>query len=60
MWISRISDEGGAGSWVVAMMKQLDNPGATEPTPNVGSRGLGVRDLLAPSDRDPQKCPSTP
>jgi hypothetical protein len=26
VWISGMSDEGGAGSWVAAMMKQLDNP----------------------------------
>ena len=25
-WIAGMSDEGGAGSWVAAMMKQLDNP----------------------------------
>ncbi|PNB53462.1 hypothetical protein C1X77_26180, partial [Pseudomonas sp. GW531-E2] len=30
VWISGMSDEGGAGSWVAAMMKQLDNPDATE------------------------------
>jgi hypothetical protein len=29
-WIAGMSDEGGAGSWVAAMMKQLDNPEATE------------------------------
>nr|WP_246587097.1 DUF5695 domain-containing protein [Stakelama flava] len=26
VWIAGMSDEGGAGSWVAAMMKQLDNP----------------------------------
>ncbi len=30
VWISGMSDEGGAGSWVAAMMKQLDNPDAGE------------------------------
>lgn len=25
-WIAGLSDEGGAGSWVAAMLKQLDNP----------------------------------
>jgi hypothetical protein len=30
VWISGMSDEGGAGSWVAAMMKQLDNPDAVE------------------------------
>ena len=30
VWISGMSDEGGAGSWVAAVMKQLDNPDATE------------------------------
>lgn len=29
-WIAGMSDEGGAGSWVAAMMKQLDNPVASE------------------------------
>jgi hypothetical protein len=26
VWIAGLSDEGGAGAWVAAMMKQLDNP----------------------------------
>lgn len=26
VWVAGMSDEGGAGSWVAAMMKQLDNP----------------------------------
>ncbi|MFV0623676.1 DUF5695 domain-containing protein [Sphingomonas sp. ac-8] len=26
VWIAGMSDEGGAGAWVAAMMKQLDNP----------------------------------
>jgi len=30
VWISGMSDEGGGGSWVAAMMKQLDNPDAVE------------------------------
>lgn len=30
VWISGMSDEGGGGSWVAAIMKQLDNPDATE------------------------------
>ncbi|MGH6744358.1 DUF5695 domain-containing protein [Novosphingobium sp.] len=30
VWVSGMSDEGGAGSWVAAMMKQLDNPNAEE------------------------------
>ena len=30
VWISGMSDEGGAGSWVAAMMKQLDNPDPAE------------------------------
>lgn len=30
VWISGMSDEGGAGSWVAAVMKQLDNPNAAE------------------------------
>lgn len=30
VWISGMSDEGGAGSWVAAVMKQLDNPNADE------------------------------
>ncbi len=30
VWISGMSDEGGAGAWVAAMMKQLDNPDAGE------------------------------
>lgn len=30
VWISGMSDEGGAGSWVAAIMKQLDNPDAAE------------------------------
>lgn len=30
VWIAGMSDEGGAGSWVAAMMKQLDNPVRTE------------------------------
>ena len=30
VWISGMSDEGGAGSWVAAMAKQLDNPDAAE------------------------------
>jgi hypothetical protein len=30
VWISGMSDEGGGGSWVAAMAKQLDNPDATE------------------------------
>ncbi|WP_229261947.1 DUF5695 domain-containing protein [Duganella guangzhouensis] len=30
VWISGMSDEGGGGSWVAAIMKQLDNPDAGE------------------------------
>lgn len=30
VWISGMSDEGGGGSWVAAIMKQLDNPDAAE------------------------------
>ncbi|MGN6376126.1 MAG: DUF5695 domain-containing protein [Sphingomonas sp.] len=30
VWIAGMSDEGGAGSWVAAMMKQLDNPAPEE------------------------------
>ncbi|HUQ10050.1 MAG TPA: DUF5695 domain-containing protein [Steroidobacteraceae bacterium] len=30
VWISGMSDEAGAGSWVAAMMKQLDDPNAGE------------------------------
>jgi hypothetical protein len=30
VWVSGMSDEGGAGSWVAAMMKQLDNPSPEE------------------------------
>lgn len=30
VWIAGMSDEGGAGSWVAAVMKQLDNPAADE------------------------------
>ncbi|WP_267394291.1 MULTISPECIES: DUF5695 domain-containing protein [unclassified Sphingomonas] len=30
VWISGMSDEGGGGSWVAAMVKQLDNPDAAE------------------------------
>lgn len=30
VWISGMSDEGGAGSWVAAIMKQLDNPDVAE------------------------------
>src|SRR5204862_468104 len=30
VWIAGMSDEGGAGSWVAAVMKQLDNPDAAE------------------------------
>lgn len=30
VWISGMSDEGGGGSWVAAMSKQLDNPNAAE------------------------------
>ncbi len=30
VWISGMSDEGGGGSWVAAMAKQLDNPDAAE------------------------------
>jgi hypothetical protein len=30
VWIAGMSDEGGAGSWVAAMMKQLDNPDREE------------------------------
>ncbi|WP_343525936.1 DUF5695 domain-containing protein [Sphingomonas sp.] len=30
VWISGMSDEGGGGSWVAAVMKQLDNPDAGE------------------------------
>jgi hypothetical protein len=29
-WIAGMSDEGGAGSWVAAMLKQLDNPEPAE------------------------------
>lgn len=30
VWIAGLSDEGGAGSWVAATMKQLDNPDPVE------------------------------
>lgn len=30
VWIAGMSDEGGAGAWVAAMMKQLDHPDAVE------------------------------
>lgn len=30
VWITGMSDEGGAGSWVAAIMKQLDNPDPAE------------------------------
>lgn len=30
VWIAGLSDEGGAGSWVAAFSKQLDNPDAAE------------------------------
>lgn len=30
VWIAGLSDEGGAGSWVAAFVKQLDNPDAAE------------------------------
>ncbi|HVI99405.1 MAG TPA: DUF5695 domain-containing protein [Sphingomonas sp.] len=30
VWIAGMSDEGGAGSWVAAMIKQLDNPDPAE------------------------------
>jgi len=30
VWISGMSDEGGAGSWVAAIAKQLDNPDSAE------------------------------
>ncbi|WP_294138317.1 DUF5695 domain-containing protein [Sphingomonas sp.] len=30
VWIAGMSDEGGGGAWVAAMMKQLDNPDAGE------------------------------
>jgi hypothetical protein len=30
VWIAGLSDEGGAGSWVAALVKQLDNPDAAE------------------------------
>ena len=30
VWIAGMSDEGGGGSWVAAISKQLDNPDATE------------------------------
>lgn len=30
VWIAGMSDEGGAGSWVAATMKQLDNPSPAE------------------------------
>jgi hypothetical protein len=30
VWIAGMSDEGGGGAWVAAMMKQLDNPDAEE------------------------------
>lgn len=30
VWISGMSDEGGAGAWVAGMMKQLDNPDPAE------------------------------
>jgi hypothetical protein len=30
VWISGMSDEGGAGAWVAAMVKQLDNPDPQE------------------------------
>ncbi|RKF18921.1 hypothetical protein D6851_14065 [Altericroceibacterium spongiae] len=30
VWIAGMSDEGGAGAWVSAMMKQLDNPDPAE------------------------------
>ncbi|MDC7683440.1 DUF5695 domain-containing protein [Asticcacaulis sp. BYS171W] len=30
VWVSGLSDEGGAGAWLAAIMKQLDNPNAEE------------------------------
>lgn len=30
VWIAGLSDEGGAGAWLAAIMKQLDNPDAAE------------------------------
>ncbi|WP_199560220.1 DUF5695 domain-containing protein [Sphingomonas psychrotolerans] len=30
VWVAGMSDEGGGGSWVAAMMKQLDNPDPAE------------------------------
>ncbi len=30
VWVAGMSDEGGAGSWVAAMIKQLDNPNPEE------------------------------
>jgi len=30
VWVAGMSDEGGAGAWVAAIMKQLDNPDAGE------------------------------
>ncbi|EQB15419.1 DUF5695 domain-containing protein [Novosphingobium lindaniclasticum] len=30
VWVAGMSDEGGAGSWVAAIMKQLDNPNPEE------------------------------
>jgi len=30
VWVAGMSDEGGAGAWVAAMAKQLDNPNAAE------------------------------
>lgn len=30
VWVSGLSDEGGAGAWLAAIMKQLDNPKAEE------------------------------
>ncbi len=30
VWIAGLSDEGGAGSWIAAVMKQLDNPDPRE------------------------------
>jgi len=30
VWIAGLSDEGGAGAWLAAIMKQLDNPVASE------------------------------
>ncbi len=32
VWVSGLSDEGGAGAWLAAIMKQLDNPNIEEVT----------------------------